>query len=602
MFCPQCGKECGEGYGFCLSCGCKLDAGAVGQSTENNNLYSQDFQTPNNVQTPNNAVPEPVRPLEPAGQSFMSYDSTAGVIDNKRSSGGAKRVIIIAVVALLVALLGVFSFLFIRNRMEREYLVNNPTRYVLSSYQTYFDNSGSEENNLFAVLKSCNEQGTVKVSAAPKNDEQGSSMDMVFSYDNSGKKYYMKSNATNVPNVFIGSAAGTENTLFEIYTDVNRIDFNFDMNGKQGKYYVESGKLREQAGNSIFSPDKDNVLNIDEEEFNQFISQFESMYHNLQNIDSKKEDMEEFYDGLLKKIEQDCKVTVGDGTATVNGKDVSVDIVTYTLDYNAILAILNDTKTEIVNYQNNNKDDIGNKAELIDSINETFDNLISSFSESEQAKSILITLTNYTRKDNKEIAKLELNLKAAEDVSSNIKISLEFSHEPYMNIKFTVSNVMFSTSVSLYKEVNGGVVSYVLTAGSDTDGSASGQEIARIDYDDNNNKLTLTAGGQSYTCDAVVEDNKASFSFEVPSGSSYDTSENQTVSMKIEISSVPEMNTINAEKNLFDMTKEEYEDLAPSYDIPYSYDGYDDYYDSDYYDDYNYYDDSDYAAVGISDV
>ncbi len=565
MLCPQCGKECGEGYKFCLSCGCRLDESIVNRNTDNN-LYSQNFQGVSY----NDFIPQ------------IPSDSSVAV--KSKGASGAKKGIIIGVIALLVALLGVAAFFFIRNRMERDYLVNNPTKYVFSSYQTFFNNSNSDENDLFAILKDLENQGSVKFTAEQKgnggNDGQQISSDVQFSYNIPENKYYFMMSGKNAPSQFSNPVG---DTLFEIYTDINRIDMNFDVNGKQGKYYIDSGKIREQAGNSIFSPNRDNVLNIDQEQFNDFLTQFENIYHKLSSNNDSNNEINEFYDNLLKKIEQDCKVTVEEGATTVNGNSVSVDIVTYTFGYDSILAVLKDVKEEIVTYLTNNEDKIENSDEYIKNVEEYFDNLISEFTGSSEAKSVMIVVKNYMRKDNKEIAKLEfgLNNTSSSSQSSNMQLTLEFSRDPYMNINFTVSNGMFSVGASLHKEVSGDVTSYILSTSSNMGGSLQNQEIARLDYDDANNKLTLTAGGQSYSCDAEVKDNTMTLIFDVPVDSSYGVKSNNTISMKIEISSEPKMNTINAEKNLFDITKEEFESLtASTYQPSYDYYNYDDYYDN----------------------
>ena len=565
MLCPQCGKECGEGYKFCLSCGCRLDESIVNRNTDNN-LYSQNFQGVSY----NDFIPQ------------IPSDSSVAV--KSKGASGAKKGIIIGVIALLVALLGVAAFFFIRNRMERDYLVNNPTQYVFSSYQTFFNNSNSDENDLFAILKDLENQGSVKFTAEQKgnggNDGQQISSDVQFSYNIPENKYYFMMSGKNAPSQFSNPVG---DTLFEIYTDINRIDMNFDVNGKQGKYYIDSGKIREQAGNSIFSPNRDNVLNIDQEQFNDFLTQFENIYHKLSSNNDSNNEINEFYDNLLKKIEQDCKVTVEEGATTVNGNSVSVDIVTYTFGYDSILAVLKDVKEEIVTYLTNNEDKIENSDEYIKNVEEYFDNLISEFTGSSEAKSVMIVVKNYMRKDNKEIAKLEfgLNNTSSSSQSSNMQLTLEFSRDPYMNINFTVSNGMFSVGASLHKEVSGDVTSYILSTSSNMGGSLQNQEIARLDYDDANNKLTLTAGGQSYSCDAEVKDNTMTLIFDVPVDSSYGVKSNNTISMKIEISSEPKMNTINAEKNLFDITKEEFESLtASTYQPSYDYYNYDDYYDN----------------------
>ncbi len=597
MFCPQCGKECGEGHGFCLSCGCKLDVGEANQGV-GNNLYSQDFQGMNSVPA------EPVSQMQStandnsfmSAQSALPYDTVGVKVSNK--SSGVKKGIIIGVIALLVALLGVFGFLFIRNKLERDYLVNNPTKYVFSSYQTYFDKANSDPNDLFAILNNCKEQGSVKISAeTPTSDGKNQASDIQISYNAPEKKYYLKVGGSNVR--VKADTVGT--ALFELYTDINRIDFNIQTDDKQGKYYIDSGKIREQAGNSIFSPDKDNVLNIDREQFNQFMDQFESIYRNLLSDNAQKDKSEELFNSMLKKIEQDCNVTVEEGTTTVNGKDVPVDTVTYTLDYNSMLAVLNDVKAELVDYAANNKELFDNYDESIQNLNEAFDKLISEFTESEQAKNIVIVAKNHMSKDSKEIAKLALEFKVTGQTAASMKFSLEFSRDPYMNIGFNVSNGIFSAGASLYKEVNGQVISYVLSTSSNTSESDTKQEIARLDYDDANNKLTLTAGGTSYSCDAEVGSDKVTLSFDIPGA----TTSSDSGKIKIEISSVPDMNVINAEKNLFDINKEEYEDLFGEFDNQntdiYDYDtdyGYDSDYDYNYDYDYDYDYDSDYDYNG----
>ena len=552
MFCPQCGKECGDNEIFCLSCGSRLDANQMNGSSSNANPYTQNFQNmSNDFSTP----------------AFMSSGS-AEVVESKRSSSVVKKSIIIALIALLVALLGVFGFIFIKNRLERKYLSDNPTKYVFSSYQTFFNNSGTEDNDIFAVLNNCEEKGNIGVSTELNGNDTNAvgsfSSDMQFSYNVPENKYYFKSNFGAVPN----DTSSAQNILFELYSNIDRVDFNFNLPDKSGQYYIEPGKIREQAENSIFSPAKDNVLNVTQEQFNTLIERVEEMYSKLSNGDSSKNDLEGLFDNIIKKIEQDCNVTVDEGNTTVNGSDVAVDTVTYTFDYNAIVAICNDVKTEFLNYLSENKDKIENYDEYRKKVEESADELISSITESSQAKNMVIVVKNHMRKDNNEIAKLEFEFKNSSSNSANVKLTLEFSRDPYMNIKITGTSGIFTASATLYKEVKDGTVSYVLSADLNKGGNTESQEIARLDYDDANGKLKLTFGGNSYVCDVKKDKNSVEFSFDIPVNSSYGTPSGSSVSIKIGVSSEPEMNTINAQKNLFGITKEEYENVFSPAESP----------------------------------
>lgn len=578
MLCPQCGKDCGEGYAFCLSCGSRLD-GSVQQipNVPENNLYSQNFEGLN------------YNDIAPVGG--------AAVVSKRNGGAGVKKFLIIALVAVVVAAIGIAAYFFIRNKAERDYLVNNPTKYVFSSYQTYFDNTSTDED-IYTILKDSMTQGTVKLSAdidySYGTESQKAGAAFQYAYDIPNRKYYvMADGGALLPMLSYGMASSEDsNALFELYTDINRVDFNFDVAGKQGKYYIDSGKFREQITDSIFSPDKDNVLNVTKEEFENFISTYESVYHSMAGTEQAKSNAESTYDDLIKKIEEEGKVTIEDGKVTVNGTEVSVDVVTYTFNYDSVIALLNDIKMESINYLNKNKETISNYEQSVNEINESYDKLISEFSENAN-KNISIVVKNYLDKNNKEAVKLELtldNYNSSDSAENNhLTFSLEFAHTPNMAINLVITDGQKSITGSLKKEISGSVTSYVFSIQSAENSQTNEVTQARLDFDKANKTFTLTAGGQSYSGTAEIKDKTITLGYDYPleaMGTSYGK-----IAINVEISSVPKMNTIDAQTNLFDMTASEFEALTEQQEQVYTFDDYDDLYTN--YDDTDY-DDEDY--------
>lgn len=562
MICPNCGSECENGSKFCLACGTKLESENV--HTPSENLYSQDY----------------------SGGAPSSFSGGGAVVSATKS--GSKKFLIITLVVLIVVALGIGGFFFIRNKLQKEDIIKNPTKYVSSSYENFFDEVNAE-SEFYKILKDSAEQGSVKLSVDADLSAMGLSqpagVELQYSYDVKNNKCYLKLDGGKlVPLMMFSVSQEQQNFLTELYSNIDRTDFSFDILGKQGKYYVDLGKFREQITNSIFSPDKENVLGISKESFEEFVSAVESMYQSMKkNGGNTSADMEKKIDDFVKKLEKNGKVTVESGDVTVGSETRKVDIITYTYDFEGIRNLISDIKAETVSYMEENKDTLGENAQQsIDETKEGFDKMIKEF-ETSADKNAKLTLKNYVSKDNKQPVKTELVLENIVSGSDNARfeISAEFTRKPNAAINFKMTNGKQDVTISLSKEVKDNTTSFVFEAKrSDSQDTLS----ARLDYDKDSKIFTISAGEVSISGTAEVKDDAIVIGYEQDLAKMGGAGK---VSLKLEISSKAQMNEINAEKSLFSITMDELQGLAGSLGASGGSD-----YDYDY--DYDYHNDDDY--------
>ena len=555
MLCPKCGSECESGSKFCLSCGAKLDDEGVKKAGISENLYSQDYK---------GGDPSPL-----GGGDVPSAAKT-----------GSKKFLIITLVVLIVVALGIGCFFLVRNNLKKNSIVESPTKYVFSSYQSYFDemNEGSEFYN---ILKESAEHGSLKLSAGVDLSSMGVTqpvgMDMLYSYDLKDNKCYFKIDAGKIAPLLIMTSGGqgSSNIFAELYSNIDRTDINFDVLGKQGKYYIDLGKFREQITNSIFSPDKENVLGVSKEDFEKFIDAVESFYQTAkQNKDASSSEAEKKFDEFVKKLESIGEVKVEDGETEVGSEKVKADVITYTYDAGALKKILQYVKEETVSYLENNKSVLGDDAQkTIDEFKTNFDKAINEF-DSKVDKNVKVVFKNYVSKDKKP-AKMELVLEnvfpsTEQSDNSHFVISADFTRKSSgAAIILKATNGDEELTASFVKVVDGNKTSFIIEG---SDNKSDKNISARLDYNKDDKVFTISAGEFSFSGTAEVKDGSIIIGFN-PDLSKYNVP--GKVDVKLEISSKPQMNEINAEKSLLSITMEDLENLVGSIPAGGNDDGYD---------------------------
>ncbi len=551
MLCPKCGKEYQIGENYCLACGTKLD----NVVPENQQFIPDPLQAyqNNNVQNP---VPMP------------SYAGDTGIISMPKEKRPFPKFLVIGIVALVVAVLGVVSFFLIKAKIDRDYIVSHPTEYVADSVEAYFDNSQTS-SELKSIIKNTKDKATLKIDVnaegLPGIQQQDAGLSYLMSFDKSNKQVYYKLDAGKLVPMLLTNSGGLfqgGNAMCEVYSDPKRMDFAYDVMGSSGKYFIEPGKFREQAQNSIFSPSKDNVLNISSEQFEKFIEGFETFYRAVTDDSNSASSAEGLKDKIVKKFEEDGNVTFESGSTNVLGDDVKTDIITYTYGHTEIKKLLGDIRDEMIIYARSNSSMLGNSADVEKGITDSFNSAISGF-DSGVNKNIKATIRVYVEPKKKELVKFEIIVENYmtpnpynTSVAEPIVISGEFAHKPYMNIVLKASVGNDYVAAKLDKEVSGDVTRYIF------EGSASNstQKVtASFEYNKAAKTFTLNLNGYiiSGMMDITGNSIKLGYDFDLtkmgaPSG---------VVKLNVELSSDAQINMINADKNLFSLTVDEFKGI-----------------------------------------
>ncbi len=565
MFCPECGSKCEEGNIICSRCGFSF--------AKNNSIPSpmdpeklipgQEFS--GNIPGDDPLIKDQPLSEHPADTMPLYLEHNAPGMDmsvEKPKKRFPLKPVLIAAISLTVVAAGVFGFFMIKKAIEKKFISENPTKSVINGYQTYLE-SCEGDSDLFKLLKSSKDAGYVKVSVDGKSGSENVSGDAAFSIDKTNNKYYMAVNSGNLPGLSDGQK--NKDTKAEVYTDLDKLYFNYDLSGTKGCYYIDAANFRKSITDSIFSPEKENVLGMTSDEFNSTVDAFEKSYKEMKDTLLKSDKKEEKIDNILKTIENNANVSVGEEKTTVNGKNVNTYTVTYTLDQKAIENLAADLKKEYLRYVDENKvtvpDPGGNKKSVGDSL----DNIQEDIS-SDKYKNISLVIKNYLDQGSKEIVKAEVTLDAGELLPGSLKLDLEFSKNPHININATLT---FSTqgfeiafTSSFKKEVSGDNISYKMEAGLNM-GVFSQKYSASVNY----NKSTKAFSAEmkdpygnaffSLKGTADIGSEKAKFRFE-----DLITSDDTKLNLTLELSSKPVHKSFKESKDFFGITKEEYDKLS----------------------------------------
>ena len=566
MFCPECGSKCEEGNIICSGCGFSF--------AKNNSIPSPmdpEKLIPGQEFSGNIPGDDPV-----AGDRPLPENTTGAVplqLEKSSPEAGLSAVsprkrfplkpVLIAAISLTVVAAGVFGFFMIKKAIEKKYISENPTKSVINGYQTYLESCESD-SELFKLLKDSKDAGCVKVGVNGKSGSRDISGDATFSIDKSANKYYMAVNGGDLLGLADNSQK-SKDAKAEVYSDLDKLYFNYDLSGTKGCYYIDAANFRKGITGSIFSPEKDNVLGMTSDEFNSTVDAFEKSYKDMKETILKSDKKEEKIDNILKTIEDNANVSVGEEKTTVNGRNVNTYTVTYTLDQKAIEKLTADLKKEYLRYVDENKITIPDTDGTKKSAGESFDDIQKNIL-TDKYKNIVLVIKNYLDQGSKEIVKMEATLDAGELLPGSLRLEVDFGKNPHTDINavLTLSTQGFEIAFtgSLKKEVSGDNVSYKMEAGLNM-GVFSQKYSASVNYHKSTKAFSAemkdpygnTLSSLKGTADIGSE--KAEFLFE-----DLIKSDDTKLDLTLEISSKPVHKSFRNSKDFFGITKEEYEKLS----------------------------------------
>ncbi len=491
--------------------------------------------------------------------------------------GGKKKAIIITLIIILLIVAGIVGFFLIKKVIAHQYIVNNPTKSALASYQVFVDEN-EKDNPLYEVFKDVKQKGNVKVTASgsmnPGNGEaKNFSANASLGYDVKGCNYYLSLDASELFRMSTGADETNGKAMIELQANPDNIYFNFDLAGKSGKYYVDNKSFRSDIANSIFAPDKDNIFGWDKETYDNFVDSYEKIIREFENAakdDPSQSNVMNTYDKLIKSLEKNGNVKVeSEKTELKDGavsQTVNTDVVVYTFNRQTFRAFVQDMKEDFVTYI---KETIGEdkSAEAIQGINKSFDGFFDSYDRTANDKLSLVVKV-YLDADTHAAVKTTIDLKnATDDPENNLHAVFQFFKAPdnLITAHFTVNTTgghTNTTSFKLKKTDDGTTIKYAANIEYNNDGTADSAS-GSFEYNRSTKSFTIagnTASTQSsfsYTGKAEISGNKLSITLP-----DIVKTEQMTLSLTAEYSAdAPAKIDVGDAKNILKLSADEFKQI-----------------------------------------
>ena len=576
------------------------------------------------------------------------YDGVSSAsMQKKKGFMSPKKIIIIAVIALLVAVIGIFSFIFIRKKIQRDQIVNNPTMSAVMSYKSYLDVNNADDP-IYAVLKDSDKSGTLTINATGKMKGDGTSSDIdakaTVGYDRKQGRSYLKVDGGKIFSSPALGGDGNSKAVVEMNMDPDKLYLNYDIMGGSGKYFIDNKNFRKDIKDSIFAFDKDNVLKFsDEESYESFVDMYETMVSELSDYDKEGSNSKTTTENIIKLIEKHGDVTVTDENAIVTDGQKNTEIpayaITYTFGKDSLKSLIKDVKEEYISYLDKVSKGGSNSSDTKDSIAKSVDEMLKSI-DSTVGNNFRLVVKFYLDRDNSSAIKTSVkaqNITVSGKGSFDMNIDFLKAPENQIRMSLTSENEKGEKSTVIARIVktdNNDTLKYEFSGETKSDAASEpNKTYASFEYDRKKKKFSFTAGSGengvrvSYTGDAEITSKRISLKFD----DIVKTDEMQ-LSMKVDFTpDAPAAVNTDGAKNVLKISKSDFENMfgennmlmslfgaglmqpkndfddydyhsfdGPGYDNNYSFD--DDYdYDYDYDYDFDFYDDfSDLPDLDIS--
>ena len=487
MICPKCGKEFSDGVKFCNACGHSF------------------------VETAQN---------KPAQSEYAPVESAAVEAPAKKGFFKKKKnIVIVAVAAVLVIACGVFgAFALFAGGIK-----NNPTAYVGEGFKNFFE-SVYKDSDVYNVLEGADKKG--KLSVGLNMDELNTDLNAAFSYDAEAGKSYAVINE---------KAEGVDGSV-ELYADSKQLNAKYDTNGESGSYFVNLDTLKEDLQKSIFSPDGENVLGVEKDDFDKFVDNLDRALNGLRDMEKNKEVFNKHIKNIILKLEEQGKVAVSSEKASVNGAEVDCDTVGYAFDSASFKEFLTFALDEYKAAMEECGIKIDAIDERLDEVEEMIDGINTDYDKT-------LNIKFFIAKNTKRIAKAVFGFDTDEVIA-------EFSNdENGMRIACACKYNNESYSVILTRKAGGSGVDYkaeIKTADDGTELTVSYDKAAK----------TLTVNGVEFGFDIADNSIRLTADSAVLGAGSYE--------ITAVFSNIPEINEFKGENNLLEMTKDDFQKLFGS--------------------------------------
>ena len=335
MFCPNCGKENDPSVRHCTGCGSfipDLSSEVSGGAGDMLDFSDQPVQA--QPMTYQALSQDDISAMQNDDSRYREY-SMADVAAKKSRKG-----IVIAIIAAVgIIAVGLAAFFIIRAIIGGNALNSvreDPTKYVFDSYRATAASIAEDKNIIRSAIASTDYQKTTRTTVKGP----GFSQTTTFSVDLPAKKAYSAvENYQEISKEMKKYYQGPEKVTAELYSTNERAVAKIDIDGKSYDYYLDLGNLREDAANSIFSPQGKNVLHIDQKTFDTAMDVYEFIYRNVTS-ESDPFGMKALAEKLSEDFNKSSEVSVNQEKADIDGTQTDAIVVTHTFTSADVIGVL----------------------------------------------------------------------------------------------------------------------------------------------------------------------------------------------------------------------------------------------------------------------
>lgn len=540
MFCPKCGKKMSDQTTVCTNCNFAL---------ANINLYDDVTD---------------------------SYSKSSPSTMTKRKQAHLKRILIISVSMVLIITISIVSFFAISDAVSTNFMHNNPTKYTLAAYSNSW-NSFLNNSNVTNVISNLNNSGTVS--------ETYSDIDynyiQTFSYDINKNEFY------GIRDRFNEHLQYPRNKI-ELYTDVQNLVCEYDINGTTGNGYINSENLSKDADKSIFAPFNENVLNMNSEQYDMSIDTYKYIYQSLSKSENDKFGINTSLENIISSLENESKIEIKEDSLFIDGNKRSINLITYEMNHDDVGGVLKTLFKEIRHITDINADVSSKVSSWADSGYDSFEN--------DGSKDCEVVINNYIDKSTHNIVKIDFNLSYIDryEKTNNIDLIIDYNNNDKINIECTdkCGEYINRTNIELSRIEDDDYCTYEMNIKNRRSSYSNDTYIYNIKFNSNKktNEFNITYdSSDSETKNRILLKGKAEItSTLIKLNTSYPmfnmldentgnlddllpflrlinredpSALNESLSYSFYISSEPQIKQLTSDKNLFDMTVEEYNDL-----------------------------------------
>ena len=271
MFCPNCGKENDDSIRHCQSCGSFIpDPSILGVD----NTPAMSEAKPLTYQA---LSEENVAEIKNDASRYQEY-TMSDVVARKSH----KKLIIWLIVIAAVLALGVAAFFTVRGILRSQTMnriKDDPTRYVLASYQTTAKSISSSSDLLESLTAQQTQQKTTKVTTTVNGMKQ----QQITAIDGANKRMYFSQSMEYDKEALkeLGIDSMPNQTSLEFYATLDRVVLKSAQDDKTTDYYLDLNNLRQDALTSAFGPKGENLFKLNQENYDMIMDVYEFVYNNL---------------------------------------------------------------------------------------------------------------------------------------------------------------------------------------------------------------------------------------------------------------------------------------------------------------------------------